>query len=181
LCKNQGVITDGKDIHFFNPPFFVIVGGLTTLIVIVGFVVTAFLVIKGVLSVWYRLGIGLSKRKIAIFAKDEFDNLKNLLIDSGLFKEKNIVKIDKSSLRKAENISLLLVHYKPFENEIDNILDIKRDQYALIIYAPKEEGDIKKEILQKINLHRNTIIVNFRGRLLNDIFISMITTSYKLK
>ena len=154
-------------------------GGLATLIAIFGFIATIFLVIKGTLPVWYKLGLGLSRRKIAIFADTEFDNLKNLLIDSGIFNEKNIIKIDKGSIKKAENISLLLVHYNSFKDKIDDIINIKHDSDAIIIYAPQEDGFIEKDILQKINSQRNAIIVNFRGRLLNDILISMITTGYK--
>ena len=64
---------------------------------------------------------------------------------------------------------------------IDNILKIKDDSDALIIYAPQEEGLIDRSILEKINLERNSIVVNFRGRLLNDILTCMITTSYVKK
>lgn len=166
-------------VNFFNHPFFIIMGGLATLIAIFGFIAMIFLVIKGILPVWYKLGIGLSKRKIAIFADAEFDSLKNLLIDSGIFNKKNIVKIDKGSIKKAESISLLLVHYNSFRDKINEIISIKHDSDALIIYAPQEEGSIEKDILKNINSQRNAIIVNFRGRLLNDVLVSMITTGYK--
>ncbi|MCZ7604004.1 MAG: hypothetical protein M5R37_14165 [Melioribacteraceae bacterium] len=166
-------------IDFFNHPFFVIVGGITTIIAIIGFIYTIYLVIKGIFPVWYRLGMGLSKRKIAIFAEQEFNNLKDILIDSQIFEAKNIIKIDKQSIKKAESITLLLVHWKCFENEIEEILKMKKDSDALIIYAPQDEGFIDKTVLTKINLARNVIIVNFRGRLLNDILTSMMTTSYE--
>lgn len=168
-------------VKFFNHPFFIIIGGLTTSLAIVGILYTTYLIIKGVFPVWYRLGIGLSKRKIAIFAEQEFENLKNMLVDSNIFDVKNIIKIDKHSIKKAESITLLLVHWKCFEAEIDDILKIKKDSDALIIYAPQNEGFIDKNILERINLERNSIIVNFRGRLLNDILTSMITTSYEKK
>ena len=168
-------------IRFFNHPFFIIIGGLTTLLAIIGILYTAYLIIKGVFPVWYRLGMGLSKRKIAVFAEQEFENLKNMLVDSNIFKVKNILKIDKQSIKKAESITLLLVHWKCFETEIDNILKIKKDSDALIIYAPQNEGFIDKNILEIISIERNSIIVNFRGRLLNDILTSMITTSYENK
>jgi hypothetical protein len=58
-------------------------------------------------------------------------------------------------------------------------LSEKKDGTALLIYAPQEEGFISKEDIAKINQHRNAIVVNFRGRLLNDIMISLITTSYE--
>src|SRR4030042_1190162 len=126
-----------KIIDFFNHPFFIIVGGLTTLLMIIGFIYTIYLIIRGIFPVWYRLGMGLSKRKIAIFADEEFDNLKNMLVDSKIFELENIIKIDKKSIKKAKSITLFLVHWKCFEAEIDNILKIKDDSDALIIYAPQ--------------------------------------------
>lgn len=156
-----------------------IMGSLTTIALIIGMLYTFYLIIKGALPVWYRLGIGLSKRKIAIFADAEFDNLKNMLVDSNIFKEKNIIKINKNTIKKAKSTTLLLIHWQYAESEIYNILNIKDDSDALIIYAPHEEGPINKDILRKINLERNSLIVNFRGRLLNDIFTCMITTSYE--
>ena len=164
--------------NFFNHPFFVIVGGIATLVMIVTFFYSIILVIRGVFPVWYRLGKGLSKREIAIFENDEFDSLKCILVDSRIFKEKNIIKIEQNYIKKAESISLLLLHWKAFKDNIDNVLSIKKDSDALIIYAPQEEGLIDKSILTKINQERNCIVVNLRGRLLNDILSSMITTSY---
>lgn len=166
-------------VDFFNHPFFVCVGGLTTLLAVVGLLYTIYLLIKGLLPVWYRLGIGLAKRKIAVFAEDEFSNLKSMLVDSHLFKPKNIIQIDRESLKKAESVTLLLIHWKPFEAHIDEILRIKKDSDAMIICAPQKDGFIDNGTLDKINAERNAIIVNFRGRLLNDILTSMITTSYE--
>ncbi|MBW1616379.1 MAG: hypothetical protein JRJ49_07590 [Deltaproteobacteria bacterium] len=168
-------------IFFFHHPFFSTIGGLSVLLMIFSFFYITYLIIKGVFPVWYRLGIGLSKRKIAIFADNKYDSLKDILVDSKMFKEKNIIKINKDSIQKAEKTTLLLVHWLDFKSEIDEILKIKKDSDALIIYAPREEGSIEQDDLAKINLKRNSIIVNFRGRLLNDILTCMITTSYKYK
>ncbi len=166
--------------EFFNQAFFTIFGGISTILIIMGGIYAIYLFLAGISPVLMRLGKGLSKRKIAIFADtDNFTNLKALLVDSKIFKEKNISHIDKNSLKKAEDITLMLIHWKSFEDKLDKILEIKKDSDALIIYAPQEDGRIDDQDMQKINEHRNTIIVNFRGRLLNDILVSMITTSYK--
>jgi hypothetical protein len=154
-------------------------GGISTIGAISGIIYTVYLVIKGVFPVWYRLGVGLSQRKIAIFAEEEFETLKNMLVDSKLFNAKNVIKIDKGSVEKANNIKLLLVHYKPFQESINEIINIKKSSDALIIYAPQDEGRIDQEVLNTISLKQNSIIVNLRGRLLNDILISMITTGYE--
>jgi len=166
---------------FFNHLLFIVLGGLTTLLMLLAVPYTIYLIVKGVIPVWIRLGMGLSKRKIAVFAEDEFDSLKSMLVDSGIFQESNVVKIHKNSLKKAEDMTLFLVHWKSFESEIDDILEIKKDPVALVVYAPQNEGKIDMAKLEKINNERNTIVANFRGRLLNDILTSMITTSYKTK
>ena len=166
---------------FFSHPAFAVIRGLTTLILIGGIIYSVYLWARGILPVLYRLGTGLSKRRIAVFAEEEFESLKNMLVDSKIFKEKNIVRIHKNDLKKAESFTLLLVHYKPFAEEMEKILNLKKDAHALIIYAPQSEGFIGKELLEKINGERNSIVVNFRGRLMNDILGCMMTTSYEAK
>lgn len=152
---------------------------LTLAWTIVTVVIAFYFTVSGLIPVLYRLGNALSSRKIAIFASAEFDSLQDMLIDSKLFKKKNILKINHNDLDKAANIKLFLVHWKDFQGVIDEILSNKNDSTALIVYAPQNEGRIDDAALSKINLKRNSIIVNFRGRLLNDILISMITAGYK--
>lgn len=166
-------------IDFFNHPFFICVGGATSLLAIVGLFCTFFKVAKGLFPIWFRLGMGLYKRKIAIFAESQSSDLRDLLIDSHLFSTKNIIIVGKESLKKAEVATIFLVHWEPFKPYINQILDIKKDSDALIIYAPQKDGFIDKENMEKISSQRHTIIVNVRGRLLNDIYTSMITTSYE--
>ena len=144
---------------------------------IASIIYTIYLVVTGILPVLYRLGFALSKRKVAIFAeRDDFVNLRSSLVDSKLFKEKNILQIDENSLRRAEAESLLLVHWKSFQKHLDTILAIKKDAATLIVYAPTEEGQIESESMTKLGKHRNVIVVNFRGRLINDVLVSMVTS-----
>ena len=152
---------------------------MTTLIAVIGFFYTIINVARGLLPVWIRIGMGLTKRKIAILAASKSSDLKDLLVDSRLFREKNIILVDVESLDRAGSATMILVHWEPFKSYIDRILEIKKDSDALIIYAPQKEGFIEKEDMDKISSRRHTIIVNFRGRLLNDIYTSMITTSYE--
>lgn len=135
---------------------------------------------SGISPVLWRLGKGLACRKIAVFAEgDEFNSLKYLLIDSNLFKEKNIIQITKKEIKKAEGYTLFVVHWKSSREYLKEILHCKMDSTALIIYAPQDEGNLNRDELVEINRHRNTLLVNFRGRLLNDIIGSLITTSFE--
>ncbi|MBP6754756.1 MAG: hypothetical protein KA210_01315 [Bacteroidia bacterium] len=166
-------------IDFFNHPFFVIVGGISTVIAIVTFIYTIYIVLKGIIPVWIRLGKGLSNRKIAVYAESDFNNFKSMLLDSGIFKEKNIEQITNESLAKGETHTMMLVNYMDFKDKIEKILSYKKDSDSLIIYAPQSGERIELELMYRINENRNSIVVNMKGRLLNDILTSMITTIYE--
>ena len=168
-------------LSFFNNPFFVVMGGIATLLAVLSSGYIIFLIIKGVLPVWYRLGIGLSKSKIAIFSTGgDFSKLKSMVICSKIFKEKNIIdEIHKGEIKPACGAKIFLVHWKYFKDEIEKIIDLKKDDTALIVYAPKEEGAIDDKNLSIINNERNSLIVNFRGRLINDMLISLVTANFR--
>ncbi len=164
-------------IEFFDYPFFTLVGGVNVVVSLAVLVCIAYLAVTGIIPVWWRLGIALSRNKIAIFAdSDHFSDLKKVLIDSKLFKEKNIVHIGTTNIQSAKSADLLLVYWPTFKDKLDNVLMAKSHSVSLVVYAPQEEGRIDEESMNKLNKHHNVIITNFRGRLLNDVFVSMITT-----
>ncbi|MDP2940088.1 MAG: hypothetical protein Q8O13_08430 [Candidatus Omnitrophota bacterium] len=157
-----------------------VIGYWSTIIVIIAFFVECGKWFMGISPALLRLGKGLASRKIAVFAEgDDFNSLRSLLVDSKLFKEKNVTQITKCELKKAEDFSLFLAHWKSISSCLEDILSAKKDCTALVIYAPQKEGHLSSESIDKINEHRNVILVNFRGRLLNDIITSLITTSYE--
>lgn len=166
---------------------------ISTLFNIIGFLATGWAIItlvlaiiawfKGILPAVLRLGNGLAKRKISIFAKlDNLSSLMNLLIDSGLFLERNIVKISKENdFGKSENSTLFLVYWPDWKEKILEIAKRKKDNEALVIYSPKSAGLIPESITAELDKGRNVTLVNFRGRLLNDMVTAMMTTSYTKK
>lgn len=155
----------------------------TFVFVIAGMAWGGYLCWRGILPVIIRLGKGLANRKIAIFAKgDEFSRLKSLLVDSGLFDEKNICGIsDEGDIGKAEQASVYLIHWPDWADAHRKILGKKPDGCALVVYAPSSGGKIPPEAMNELDAHRNTAVTNFRGRLLNDIVTAMITTGYARK
>lgn len=104
-----------------------------------------------------------------------------MLVDSGLFKEKNIHIISNDEISKGSDYTMMIVYYPDFKDSLHEIISQKKDEDSLIVYAPQSKGRIEVEILETINKQRNSIIVNMRGRLLNDVLTSMITTNYGKK
>ncbi|TRZ50853.1 MAG: hypothetical protein D4S01_05910 [Dehalococcoidia bacterium] len=154
-------------------------GYISTIIVIVSVIVGVIIWVRGISPALYRLGNGLAKRKIAIFAKgDNAVSLEGLLMDSKLFRQKNILKvISKEDVGKAEEASVYLVYWHDWANDISEILNKKSDKCAMVVYAPYDKGKIPDEQMKNLDGKRHTAVTNFRGRLLNDIVTAMITTS----
>ena len=172
-------------INFFNHPFFIIFGGISVTLVIVGILLNLIFWILGIAPLLWRLGYGRWVRKIAIVANTEvYNNLKKDLVDSGIFRAGKICPITDQSLSDVKDHYLLLVHYQSFtEENIKTILANKKSKAGMIFYypefSPQEGQQISNEIRNEISNSSNTTIVNFRGRLLNDIVTTLITTSYE--
>ena len=134
----------------------------TTVLVIIAAIKGFCRWIAGISPALWRLGKGLADRKIAVFANgDDFQSLKNLLVDSKLFKERNIEQITRNEVKKAEKYSLFLAHWKSIASYLDAILSEKKDDTALLVYAPQEEGPVPQGDIVKINQHRNVVYSEF--------------------
>lgn len=164
--------------NFYNHPLFIIVGGITVTIAFIAFVYRLVCWTFGITPIVFRLGIALWQRKVAIFGSVEiFESLKNSLIDSNIFKSKNIIHISLDNIDKAKNETIFLVDWETFGDKIEQIFSCRKNhQTAIVIYA--KPASIPQEKMSDIANRANTVVVNFRGRLLNDILTSLITTSY---
>ena len=164
--------------QFFDSPLFSIIRGLSTTLIVISAVALVWGTVKGFIPVLWRLGKSLHKRKIALYAEASSSSLKSLLKDSKFIKEENIEIISNSEIKKGADNTMMIVYYPEFKDRILDILMLKKDSDSLIIYAPQSEGKIEQSVLDKVCNERNTIIVNMRGRLLNDVLTAMITTKY---
>jgi hypothetical protein len=157
------------------------VGWVTSVIFLLTLALGIYAWLKGILPALFRLGNGFSKRKIAIFAKG--DNLKilmNLLVDTELFNKRNMIGISSSGdFGRAERATLFLILWDDWQDKIDEILRAKKDNTAVVVYAPRGPRSIPEDKFVELNSKRNVMVTNFRGRLLNDIVISLMTTSYQ--
>lgn len=155
------------------------IGYISTAIVLISFLGGLWAWMRGILPVLLAFGSGLANRKIAMFAKgDNLTSMRNLLLDSKLIRKKNIIEVSSTNdLGRSEIASIFLVFFHDWYDCINQILAKKSDRTALILYAPRELGDIPKECMKQVGELRNTTVTNFRGRLLNDIVTSMITTN----
>ncbi len=165
-------------IDFFNHPIFIIVGGLTVVTATLGIVYRISCIVLGVSPLVFRIGKAVWRRKIAIIGSAEaYSSLKDCITDTGLFKKSNVTYIPLENIDKAREQSILLVDWETCSNQIDQILLFRKNHNtAIIVYA--KPGSIPHDKMPEIANKSNTVVVNFKGRLLNDILNSLITTSF---
>lgn len=156
-------------------------GYITTIATVVVFLLGVYYVFSGFIPVLWRLGKGLTGKRIAILASGQvLSSLQNSISDTKLFRDKNIIPVQSAAeLGRMEKCDIFLVHWKPWADNITDVLAKKRDNCALIIYAPYEDGRIDDEVMKELERHRNVVVNNFRGRLLNDLVVSLITSGYE--
>jgi len=155
-------------------------GGI--LIAIAGALYAGYLTFSGFLPALWRLGKGLRRKKIVVFAKGStLTSLVDLLGDTKLFTKKNIMSVSMlNDAGRAEEATTFLVHWPDWNLAgLRRILELKKDRTALVVYAPQAGGRVDNDAIQELEQHRNVVLVNFRGRLLNDIIVSMITTGHE--
>lgn len=167
--------------NFYNHPLFIIVGGVAVTLAFIASIYRLACWTFGITPIVFRLGIALWQRRIAIFGSIEiFESLKNTLIDSSIFKKKNIIHINSDNIDKAKDETIFLVDWETFGDKIEQVFSARQNhQTAIVIYA--KPASIPQEKMNDIANRANTVVVNFRGRLLNDILTSLITTSYDRK
>ena len=171
-------------INFYSHPFFIIFGGLSATLLIVGILLNIVFWALGIAPLLWRLGYGRWTRQIAIAANEaKYAQLKKDLTDSGVFREKNIHPITNQSISDVKDHNLMLVHYQSFtEDEIRTIIANKNSKAGMVFYfpefSPQDGNSIPNTIRDLISNTPNATLVNFRGRLLNDIVTTLITTSY---
>lgn len=165
-------------IDFFNHPIFIIVGGLTVVSATLGIIYRITCIVLGVSPLVFRIGKAVWRRKIAVIGNSEsFSMLNECIADSGVFKKNNVIHITTENIDKVKDYSVLLVDWESSGTQIDQIFMARKNHNtAVIIYA--KAGSIPHEKMAEIANKANTVVVNFKGRLLNDILNSLITTSF---
>ncbi|WP_045826763.1 hypothetical protein [Teredinibacter turnerae] len=171
-------------VDFFQHDIFVVLGGVSCVIFIFSVLLVIFnqyIYSKNILLVLLRLGRALACRKVVIVANAECSpDIKNVLLDSDFFAEKNITEISRWNIENLKGATLIIAHYKTVADDLPEIIGALKSNmdkwYALIVYAPTDQGPVSKEHMTLINQKRNTTVVNMRGRLLSDAFVYMMTT-----
>lgn len=165
--------------EFFNHPFFIIVGGLTVTLWVFSAIWGAICWVLGITPILFRLGMSLWRRKIVIFSDDldTFDTLQKAIAYTKIFKGKNIIHIKSNDIDNAKGKTIFLVDWNTFGDKIERVFTARKNgQTPIIIYA--SPGSIPPDKMTDIANRAHTAVVNFRGRLLNDVLTSLMTTSY---
>jgi hypothetical protein len=154
-----------------------ITGWLIVLFAILAAIGTFIAFLRGVLKPLWRLGLGLARKKVVIVASQtNADSLFNLVSDSKVFSEKNIIKVtsreDSEDIRKGD---VVLYKYSDSQFSLKDVMVKKADSAAVVVYAKPREITEQSE-WDLLDEYRNVSVCNLKGRLLNDLITLMMTT-----
>lgn len=153
-----------------------VIGWVTAFILLASFVLALFAWFKGVLKPIYRLGLGLSRKKITVVAGiEDCESLINLVQNSRIFGT-TITKIcsreDAEDIRRAD---VILFKYSGSPFTLSEVLNKKNPEASIVIYA--KPGEIREPTEWSLmDEYRNISVCNLKGRLLNDLLTLMMTT-----
>lgn len=153
------------------------VGVVTTIAAILAFFYKIICWFLGITPIVKRLGFGRWRREISIVAKtkDSFEDVKRDFVSSGVFRDKNIKFVNSNNLIDLKQASIILLH-EDMIDALERVANSRPSRSGLVVYCPQRRLDEAQ--MNLINSNPNSIVVNFRGRLLNDIIMMLVSTSY---
>lgn len=139
--------------------------------------------LAGITQAMCRFGLALFAKRIAIIAgSDDFNDIKKDLVNSGLIKAKNIQHVTNKHLNEVQSALLVIIVYGYLEyEEFSAVARGKKTQCGLIVYCPPEKGRIDTQGMKLLSMIPFTALCNFRGRMVNDVLLMMLSTSFKGK
>lgn len=131
-----------------------------------------------------KLAKNLAKANITILANESLNDLKGTIINSGIFNNENILGLnydkntDIETKLNNKKIDLLLINYNDFkavlpDNDLLKIINNLGEKTFIIIFAPP--ASILQNIMTELASKSNLAVTNTKGRLLSDIFTSLVT------
>ncbi|PNV67172.1 hypothetical protein [Enteroscipio rubneri] len=150
------------------------------LLALVAIVLGAF---AGVTQALWRFGLALFGKKILVVAgENDYRDICEDLTDSGLIKNKNIQRVSSKHVDKAHDALLLIVVYGYLEpDDFESVVRAKNSRCGLIVHCPPEKGRITEQEMNLLSRTPFTALCNFRGRMVNDVLLMMLSTSFKRK
>jgi hypothetical protein len=157
-----------------------------------GFILSYVLLIISALIIWaqgaikplYRLGFGLSKRSISILADGRtYNEIATDLKNTKIFKDKLIERLAKPTDISRKDLVIISPSFFDGQSQedvnealLECIKNQKETSSALLIYTVIW---LDNNVKDAINKESNTILVNMRGRLVNDVLATLMTTDSK--
>lgn len=137
----------------------------------------------GVTQALVRFGLALFGKKIFVVAsEDEYGDIREDLVDSGLIKSGNIQRVSNRHMDKAHDALLLIIVYGYLEpKDFEALVRTKSSRCGVIVYCSPEKSRITEQEMSLLSRTSFTALCNFRGRMVNDVLLMMLSTSFKRK
>lgn len=136
------------------------------------------LALCGLIKPAWRFAIALKAKKIYVVSNlDNSQTICDDLVNSGLIKEKNIIKKNSDQIGYLSKAKLLILDFDFLDEEkILKVVESKEPACGVIVYSKCKK--ITDSTMDKLNESPQVSVVNFRGRLINEVILLLISTSF---
>lgn len=172
-----------------------IVSGIVNVVNIAGLICTSVCIVAtiGTVIVWSRFiipvlrrfGMVIWKRQIAIVSNDPslVTSIEIDLTSTHMLRKKNLCGIPINNLKDLPKYSVVIIDCGSFSEEakLAKVIDDMDASIGVVLYCRPGCKRLSDELMMKVNNSSRVILTNFRGRLVNDIVASLVSTPYEEK
>ena len=162
-----------------NHPIIIIISFFINVITFFSTIYFMFKFSEKPIKIVFKFSKNIMQCRIAIYSNPDRD-LNSTIKSMNVFEEKNIrTIIPNNDINIGKDSNLLVINYEDFSDRILKIIDECRNSTKIPVIIFANPGAIQPiTLLNEITNRNNLTIVNYKGRLLNDIITSLITTEF---
>lgn len=166
--------------YIFISTILSIVSGVVTIVGILSLFLFITGAIAGLIRPFFRFGWAAWKKKVYIVAGEKAGTFEGDLVRSGIVKKRNIECKNLDQLADIQDARLIILDYKFLGSKKTlEIIKRKKPNCGAIVYATSREIDSKS--LEELYEVQHVSVANFRGRLVNEVLVLLMSCSFSKK
>ncbi len=164
--------------NFFDSPFFIITGGLTATLAVIGILGKMIFFMLGITPIMWRLAQGTMHGKIHIVADlAKFDEYKSKISDVKFINPSNLIHVRLNEINKVKDARFCVFDWDSASQHWDQVFSNMQPGVPIIIKS--QPGGINEEKFKKINDISSVSVANMWNRFLSDLLMSFLTHNPK--
>lgn len=165
---------------FAGSPFFTIASAIQIVVDIMVVLAVVVMIVGNLAKPLWRFGKARWKKPILIYGNSEqYGSLKKDFVATGIVRERNVSRADADHMGEiAEAWTIVICADGIEDDDVIRILEAKPPRCAALVYAPPNRR-LGPAAYKECNMREHVAVCNMRGRLTDELILTLFTTSFK--